>query len=438
MTLPARGARPLGRAGSFVAGADDLEAIYYNPAGLAGTGGVSAMIGGGLVFQGVRYERVDSGGVPLAPVENQNHLIPIPFLGVSWRPEGLSRRVTFALGAFAPYMGVPEYPENGPQRYSLVSIAGTAIAVAELAVAIRLTPLTSPSGFYLGAGFQNMFFSLNNRTTLSGCTELNCPPEDPNFDSPTQVKVSSPFTPSGNVGLLYVHPMFRLGASVQLPFWVRASGTVKSRLPKDPQFDGAEVVGDKIDVDLNLPAVARVGAEVRPVRGLRIEVGVDYEAWQMQDKIRFVPREVYIDNIHGIGRYDLRPMEIDRSMQGVWGVHIGGEYDALRWLTVRAGYLYETSGVPKETLSVLTPDGAKHLLALGLSARVWKLRVDVGYGHFFQPDRTVQWCATPDQPGCSRSYQLNPIQPSPFKIPVGSGTYQVRTDVLSVALEGRF
>src|SRR5580700_11501306 len=33
-----RGVRPMGRAGAFVAGADDLNAIWYNPAGLADAG----------------------------------------------------------------------------------------------------------------------------------------------------------------------------------------------------------------------------------------------------------------------------------------------------------------------------------------------------------------------------------------------------------------
>ena len=33
-----RGVRPMGRAGAFVAGADDLGALWYNPAGLADAG----------------------------------------------------------------------------------------------------------------------------------------------------------------------------------------------------------------------------------------------------------------------------------------------------------------------------------------------------------------------------------------------------------------
>jgi long-chain fatty acid transport protein len=433
MFLPARGARPLGRAGSFVAGADDLEALYYNPAGLAGAaydptgetvGRGSAMVDLGFIFQNVHYDRVDSGGNQLPGVDNNNHVLPIPFLAVAWRPEALGRRVTFSLGAFAPYTAVPEYSPTGPQRYSLVSLNGTVAAIAELAVSVRLTPQ-----LYLGGGFQNMFITLNNTVALSGCTQLNCSPEDPGFDALTQTKVTSNFTPSANFGALYVLPKVRIGLSAQLPFFVHAAGTIATRLPSDPQFDGAMVVGNKVTVDLNLPAVLRAGIEVRPTKQVRVEVGFDYETWQLQDKLSFVPDGIYIDHVVGIGRYDLRPMSIDRSMTGVYSIHVGGEWDVLpHRLTLRAGYMFESSSTPDETLTVLTPDGDKHLLTLGVGVKIGKIRLDAGYGHFFQADRVIT---------DSRSLQLNPIEPS-LAVAVGNGTYMVSTDVLSIGIEGRF
>jgi hypothetical protein len=60
-----------------------------------------------------------------------------------------------------------------------------------------------------------------------------------------------------------------------------------------------------------------------------------------------------------------------RVLQRLVAVHIGGEYDVLpKRLTLRAGYLFESSSMPDETISVLTPDGDKHLLSLGLSVRL--------------------------------------------------------------------
>lgn len=424
MFLPARGARALGRAGSFVAGADDVSAFYYNPAGLADIARGSVLLDAGLVFQRVHYDRIDSGGVAQPGIDNDNALLPIPLLGLSYRPQAFKERLTLAGGLFAPYTGIPRYSESGPQRYSLVSLDGTAGVVFELAVGWRVTP-----NFFLGAGFQSMFFLVSNTTVLSSCSQVNCAPEDPNFDSPTQNKVTAPFVPSGNFGAIVAYPTWRLGLSVQLPYWVNATGTVHSRLPPDPQFDGAVIVGDRLDVSFTLPAAIRAGVELRPLPALRVELGGDYETWQMHDRINFTPVGVYLNHVAGIGRYDLRPMFIDRRFQGVWAVHVGGEYALLPdRLTLRAGYLFESSAVPDETLSVFTPDGDKHLMTLGASVRWRQLRFDLGYGHFFQGDRVVT---------NSQSLQLNPIQPT-LAVPVGNGRYAVATDVLSIGFEGKF
>jgi long-chain fatty acid transport protein len=276
-----------------------------------------------------------------------------------------------------------------------------------------------------------MFVSLTNQIVLSGCTELNCEPENPRFDALTQAKVTAPFVPSGNAGLLYVSKYVRVGASVQLPYWIHASGTVKTKLPSDPQFDGAVVVGDALDVNLTLPLVVRAGIEVRPTKRVRVELGGDYERWSMQDKLEFNPRGVYLDHVAGIGRYDLRPMALNRSMQDSFAVHVGGEVDVIaKRLTLRAGYLFESSAVPDKTLSVLTPDGDKHLLTLGLGVHLGRVRLDAAYGHFFQGDRVVS---------NSESWQLNPIQPSINPpVAVGNGKYVVANDVLSLGLEVRY
>src|SRR5258706_613484 len=77
MFLPARGARPLGRAGSFVAGADDGGALYYNPAGLADIDGIGLLFDAGLVLQQVQYDRVDSGGNKQPRANGSIDILPI-------------------------------------------------------------------------------------------------------------------------------------------------------------------------------------------------------------------------------------------------------------------------------------------------------------------------------------------------------------------------
>jgi long-chain fatty acid transport protein len=425
MFLPARGARALGRAGSFVAGADDGGSLYYNPAGFADVDGVGLLLDVSLVFQQVDYDRVDSGGNLQPRVSGDMNLLPIPTLALSWKPKKVPW-FTLAGGVWVPNIGIDSYPENGPQRYSNVTINGSLLAVIELAAAFRIN-----EHFWLGAGFQTMYFHFHSRVMLSACpSQVDCAPEDPSFDALTELDATSAFTPSGNIGMTVAYPKFRVGLSLQLPFFVRADGDVRTRLPSNPMFDGASVHGSSLSVAFDIPAMLRLGVEYRPLPQLRLEVGLDYEAWRMQDQLKITPHDIFIHQ-PGIGDYYLKPLSLNRSLGDSFAVHIGGEYEAIRRrLVVRAGWLLETSATPDETAGVLIPDGLKNMIALGIGVYVWKLRLDLGYSHIFTLDRTVDYRTT-------QANQLNPIQPG-IAVAVGGGTYHIADDVLALGFDGRF
>src|SRR3954453_10223575 len=85
-----RGVRPMGRAGAFVAGADDLGAIHYNPAGLADAGSSILVDFAWLRFQN-EYTRelsiVDADNtvrtVTSPTVRGTSPIIPIPTIAGS-------------------------------------------------------------------------------------------------------------------------------------------------------------------------------------------------------------------------------------------------------------------------------------------------------------------------------------------------------------------
>lgn len=426
MFLPARGARPLGRAGAFTAGVDDGSALYYNPAGMTDIDGWSVLIDGGLVLQHVGYDRVDSGGNPQPHVEGQMNVLPMPTVSLTYKPPKL-KWATFGLGVWVPYLGLDSWPETGPQRYSNITLNGSLIAVVELAAAFKIK-----DWFWLGVGFQTMYLHFHSRVMLSACTELNCAPEDPGFDALTQVDTDSPFTPSGVIGAIFNFAKVRAGLNFQLPFFVRSSGTVHSRLPSDPFFANAEVHGDAVGVDFDLPLTVRLGLEYRPVEKLRLELDMDYEAWSMQDKFTVQPHGVYISGVPGIGNYYLNTMYVVRGLHDTFAVQLGGEWHALDrkygGMFLRAGWALETEAAPSSTTSVLTPDALKNLLCLGAGLQLGPVRLDVAYSHVFFADRNVT---------DSRSLQLNPIQPA-LAVPVGNGRYTMAADILAAGLDARF
>ena len=128
--LGARGARATGRAGAFVARADDLTAVFYNPAGLADLKGTLIQIGDRLSYNGYGYTRtptLDYGmssssppRVSFATVFNSKKVQGLePMLGVASKL-GL-RDWGFALAAYAPPGNANEsFPEGGGQRNMMV------------------------------------------------------------------------------------------------------------------------------------------------------------------------------------------------------------------------------------------------------------------------------------------------------------------------------
>src|SRR4051812_48093155 len=86
-----RGVRPMGRGGAFVAGADDLGAIWYNPAGLTDAGS-SVLIDFSWLNFSAEYTRstnvVDAGGtvrtVDSPQVKGTSPFLPIPTIAGSY------------------------------------------------------------------------------------------------------------------------------------------------------------------------------------------------------------------------------------------------------------------------------------------------------------------------------------------------------------------
>jgi long-chain fatty acid transport protein len=423
MFLPLRGARALGRGGAFTAGVDDGSAIYYNPAGLVDIDGLSVLVDGALDFQRVSYTRVDSGGNPQPTVNGDMNLLPIPTLAITWKPKR-ARWFTLGVGVWVPYLGINTYPENGPQRYSNISLNGSLLAVVEVAGGFRVT-----DWLWLGVGLQNMVLHFNSKVDLTACPAITCPPEMASYDTLTQVSTDSFFTPSANVGAIVALPKFRAGLNLQLPFWVHTNGSVRARLPIDPLFANAAINGSAISVDFNLPLTVRVGFEYRPLKILRLAADFDYEAWSMQDQLLIQPHNIYITGIPGIDRDYLNTLKVGRSLNDTFAAHLGGEVEAVRnLLWLRAGWAIDTDATPNATASVLIPDALRNLITVGLGVQIWKARVDIGYAHVFYADRNVT---------DSRSFQLNPIQPAKA-VPVGNGRYSIASDVLAAGLDARF
>jgi long-chain fatty acid transport protein len=449
-----RGVRPLGRGGAFVAGADDLGAIWYNPAGIVEAPSGILFDASWLHYtsQFTRQAQTTSGNgttfVQSFPqVSGSTPVLPIPTLVGSYR-FGDQKQYAVALGMYAPMTPVTTYPQTitnsdgstspAPQRYSLVSLDGSLLVVTGAWFAWR--PVDE---LRVGAGFQALVGTFKSTVDFSACPPDNlvCAAEDPNYDAYSQLNVGPIVAPSGNLGVTYQpHKMVRIGASGQLPFAVDAPAKVDVRLPTAVEFDSAYQQGDDARVKFTLPGVLRVGVEVRPLdehHDLRVELAYVREFWSAHQSISVTPTDIQLYKVQGFpSPFAVSPISIPRGGQDSNSIRLGGEYklpieDYV--LQLRAGFAYETSGIQQNYVSPLTIDSDKYTLALGGGLYIGKnWRFDAVYAHVFMNGVNVN-------PATAAVPRVNPVQGNPTATAsVNGGTYGAAADVIGVGLQYAF
>jgi len=446
LTLPTLGVRATGRGGAFVAGADDPMALWYNPAGLAAMAGREKRRE--LLFDivdiehPVTYSRIDSGGNAAGTVENDPQKLPHPNLVGVW---SLDKQWVLGVGLFTPYASLDGYPEDGPQRYQLVSLHGTTLAYLDAALGWKVS-----DKLWVGFGVSNLFLAFDSRVVFSSNpSETTGAPEDPEYDALGELRDSSFFTPSGQAGIQYhASDKLSLGAALRLPYFVHASGTVAVRLPSSGFFGNAHVTGDASDMSLTMPGVFRAGIEARPHKRFRAELGFDWEMWSQQDKITLTPHGVRIEDQPGVGIYEVGTLDIPRHLKDTFALKLGIETQPLPLvpLDVRLGYVFETGAAPDEYLSLISPDSNKHMLTAGLGFRVGHLRFDAMFAHAFLADRDVSLAGAclPQQnpirtgdpePACDTSVQE---LPTPGYVYVNAGSYRSSWTVFGIGMSAGF
>lgn len=446
-----RGVRPSSRGGAYTAGGDDLGAIAYNPAGVY-EAGTQVLLDVGLLEWRSEHTRqaivrqVDPNtGEPtgasfvqtMEPVTGSAKVVPIPTLAASLRVD--PRWVVWG-GMWAPYGALSSYPEQvkgapAPQRYALISLEGSALALLGVGAAY------APSAEWrLGAALGAVVGTLNSRMVVSGCVpeRMFCAPEDPDWDIDSELTAGPIVAPTGQLGALFIPtPKWRIGLSFQLPVWVRAPATIRTRLPAAPVFERAVQEGEDADISFELPWSLRAGVEARVVDDLRVELGLGVEGWGMHDDIRVEPDGVVLRNVVGFPEeFRVPPVVVPRRFENALSARLGGEYSfelaGKRW-ELRAGVSLEQSAVPPEYLSVLTLDATKLTTAAGLGVHLGRWRLDASYAHVFAADVSVD-------PRAARFPQVSPVQGNPPENPttINGGAYSARANVVGLGVAYTF
>lgn len=409
MVLPVRGVRSLARGGAFVAGADDADALWQNPAGLAhaaGEGRRALLFDLALVYQPVDFTAADG-----TTAHNEQPTQPVPTLAGSL---GIGDRIVIAGGLATPYAALHRYPADSAARFASVSWTGSAFVVATAGIAVRVS-----DRLRAGLTVQNLVSKLSWSLVASACPPAAaCHPQDRSLDLPIELQQTDYFAPSGSLGVqLDVASAATIGLAVQAPTRVAGRGTLAATVPTSVMFDGARITGDAATVAFTLPPVVRAGVEVRPRPDLRIEAALDVELWSLHDEIAIEPDDVAIEDVAG-GPYAFGDLAIARDYGTSVAASLGVEYHGPHY-ALAGGYAYETAAAPPRTVSPLTVDAAKHLIAIGggYEDAGWQIGGAIAYAH------VADVAVTPAEAGVA---QLQPIRGGPSDVRINAGSYETR------------
>jgi long-chain fatty acid transport protein len=425
LTLPVRGVRSLAQAGALVAGADDADALWLDPAGLAHfakTGTRALLFDAAYLYDTVDYTRVDAAGNTLPRTTNQQPGTGLPTLAGAL---ALSDQLVIAGGIASPYIGLHRYADDSAARYASISTEGSTFVMVTVGAAYAVS-----DQLRVGATLEDLVSSSTMRVAFSGCPgAMNCAPEDPAFDGIAQIDQTDYIAPSGSVGVQYdATSAITLGATIHAPTKIASSGRLALTLPGSAAFQGAKVIGDSASLHYELPASVRAGVEMRPLRELRVEVAVDVELWSEHDGVSITPDNVSVQLTSGT--LPLHAMTIPRHDKTTFSPAIGAEWRT-HGAVVGAGYAYETAAAPTGEVSALAIDASKHVIGLGggYDEDGWQIGAALGY---------VKLADVDVPPASATAPLLQPLRDTPAAATVNAGHYAASYFIAGLRFARRF
>lgn len=457
-----KGARAAGRAGAFVAKADDVTAAAVNPAGLASVGGTVLQLGNRFSYNHFAYDRastLDYGNVAggVAPevtfetVENEQPFQLLdPLIGAATN-FGLED-FGFALYVHAPPgIGRLDFPVDSGQRYMMVSREAIFLSYSASA-AYKYRDLFGVGLSLAWIHVPRLKYSL----VIDGTAFPEANPVSSALDMQATPDGSDPFTLNAIVGAWFKPaPFLQVGLSAQV---LPSEVVTDSELSVTPINDvRGEIVlrrnderANDVTVTLPMPLTFRggvryIGLEAGKER-FDLELDVEYETWSRVRQFTLETNDLEADldgQIVPIGR-----IEIEKHWQDTVAVRLGGDYVALpEKLSVRGGLAYETATSPPEYYHVDFASGAMFGGAIGASLHFGQLELAAAYELRVQPASKISeadgrvYQETPASPceapyteasGCSEYY---PGQPAPT---VNGGEYWAQSHMLSIDAIYRF
>jgi len=336
-------ARAQGQGGAVSAMVNDASAMFYNPAGIAQGKGLDVIVGDTLIIPSLTYKALDGTSTSMNTSVN-----PPPHVYIA---AGLTEDLTLGVSLYTPFGAAVNWPDKWAGRY---------LATQSVLQTFDINPTIAyrvHSRFRIGIGLD----------IIKGTVQIG---RDVNFvDSSGSVLLGGGGWGVGvNAGaqIEMVKDVLYFGGSYRSPVDMKFDGRAHfSDVPVEFQ---SQLADQKITSKVTLPQVATFGFGWQPMSNLRFGLEAEFVNWSSfpELKIEFEDPQLTVPQ--------------QKTWQNVVAVHVGGEYDINKMISVRLGFVYDPTPTPPETLTPDLPDGTRLKFNVGVGWRSnFGLRADLGY-----------------------------------------------------------
>jgi long-chain fatty acid transport protein len=381
--LNSNGTKATSMGGAFIGLADDYSAVFWNPAGLTQMKQTTLAFFGTDIIPKASYQFAIPGAFSIDTKAESKHYLS----GSAGFFKPLSDKVVVGIYGYIPtglgviWEGADLAPLTGGVSYDWKTYVG--IITVSPVIAFKLS-----DKFSLGA-------SLNFNY---GFAELSKP-------GLGQYSEESHGTALGaTIGML-VKPSekFSFGLTFKTPLKVTLKG--------DATMTGAPVLGlpatDDAERAVTFPMWLGAGIAIKPTDKLTITADAQYTNWKEMDVI---PME-FANAGWKLFFEDGAALELD--WKDCVQLRFGLEYKASEKFAIRAGYYYDPTVSPKNTLTILLPEMTFNFFTFGIGYHTEKVTIDLGFEYGMGKEREI----TPadlgvDDPGMPGIHNLDILVPN--------------------------
>lgn len=370
------GARAASLGGAFAAQADDLTAIYYNPAGLAFLDGLR--VKASLAFSTRELTAVAPGG-PRTYRTAPHELLGNFFL--SWRPV---KGIVLGAGFYTPYNFNSIWPEYW---------TGESVSMAAKLQTRTFRPVLAVEpvkGLALAAAFDFV--------STSASWDVRLPFQLANYPLPNEVMVLSRHEAKGHGTGFAAGALWKVFSGLQVGARYQKSATVSLEGRNTFHFPNSLRISDDFVPDpyapytsvlqllgkyywpqdttgrLTMPREIAGGVLLHPFRRLSLSLEAEWDRWSEFGAWEFTSIDaggtlapeftpVY-EEFYGIAP-DYGVQSVDLALRDSKKLKAGLEYQLGRWFALRGGFARHESSVAASGRTPLYPDPAFSLFTLG-------------------------------------------------------------------------